>query len=142
MTTIAKSLTTPELTDLAKRIRRDVLVMVTHANSGHPGGPLSMADYLTALLFRYLHVDPIKPGWADRDRFILSNGHASALLYSLMAQRGFFDPSYLLTFRSTGSRLLGHPSSCVSSDSKARSIIAFVNCFRIPSEPVMSSGFL
>jgi len=95
----------------ANKIRRDVLVMITHAASGHPGGPLSMADYLTALWFRYLRIDPNNPKWPERDRFILSNGHASALLYALMARCGCFDPSEILTFRQTESRLVGHPSS-------------------------------
>jgi len=100
-----------QLAEIAQTIRRDVLVSVTHAASGHPGGPLSMADYLTALWFRTLRLDPQHPFWEDRDRFVLSNGHASALLYALMARRGFFHPSYLMTFRDTDSRLLGHPSS-------------------------------
>jgi len=100
-----------ELRERARYVRRDVLLTITNAESGHPGGPLSMADYLTALFFQYLNIRPHKPGWEDRDRFVLSNGHASALLYSLMAGRGFFSRAELLTFRSTNSRLVGHPSS-------------------------------
>lgn len=99
-----------ELKEMARLIRRDVLVMTYVANSGHPGGPLSAADYTTALFFNYLRVDPKNPSWEERDRFILSNGHCSALNYAILARRGFFDPAYLLTFRSTGSSLQGHPN--------------------------------
>ncbi len=70
-----------------------------------------MADYLTALWFRYLRYDPSDPAKPDRDRFVLSNGHASALIYTILARIGCFHPSYLLTFRTTASRLVGHPSS-------------------------------
>ncbi len=105
------NLTIEQLKELARTIRRDVLTMVTHAASGHPGGPLSMADYLTALWFRHMRFDRNNPRMSDRDRFVMSNGHASALNYALLARTGCFDPSYLLTFRSTESKLLGHPSS-------------------------------
>lgn len=105
------SLSIEQLMEQARKIRRDVLVMVTHAASGHPGGPLSMTDYLTALWFRYMRFDPGNPSLPERDRFVLSNGHASALNYALLARTDCFNPSYLLTFRSTESRLLGHPSS-------------------------------
>ncbi len=104
---------TNELKQTARLLRRDALVMITRAGSGHPGGPLSMADYSAALWFKYLKLDPAKPEWEDRDRYILSNGHASAMLYSLMARRGFFPVSDLMTFRTTNSKLLGHPSSVV-----------------------------
>ena len=100
-----------KLRRMAKLIRRDVLIQVTNAQSGHPGGPLSAADYLTALWFRYLRVDPKNPKWEERDRFVMSNGHCSALNYALLARRGFFDPAYLLTFRTTKSRLQGHPNA-------------------------------
>jgi len=100
-----------ELCERARHIRRDVLLTITNAESGHPGGPLSMADYMTALFFQYMKIKPSEPNWEDRDRFVLSNGHASALLYALMAGKGFFARSELLTFRSTNSLLAGHPSS-------------------------------
>ena len=80
------------------------------ANSGHPGGPLSAADYTTALYFNYCRVDPKNRFVEPRDYFILSNGHCSALNYALLARRGFFPPAYLMTFRSTGSGLEGHPN--------------------------------
>jgi len=98
------------LREQAREIRRDIILMVNHARSGHPGGPLSAADYLTVLWFKYLRCDPLKPFWEKRDRFVLSNGHCSALNYALLARRGFFNPGYLLTFRTLDSRLVGHPS--------------------------------
>jgi len=98
------------LEEMARTIRRDVIVMVNTAQSGHPGGPLSAADYLTALWFNFLNVAPDDPDMLRRDRFVLSNGHCSALNYALLARRGFFNPSYLLTFRSTHSKLQGHPN--------------------------------
>lgn len=104
------NLTVDELRERARTIRHDVLVAVNTAQSGHPGGPLSAADYLTALWMNYLNVDSKNPFWPERDRFVLSNGHCSALNYTLMAHRGFFNRGYLLTFRSLDSRLQGHPS--------------------------------
>jgi transketolase len=98
------------LRETARKIRHDVLVMVQLAASGHPGGPLSAADYLTALWMNYLNVDPADATWPERDRFMLSNGHCSAINYALMAHRGYFNRGYLLTFRHLNSRLQGHPS--------------------------------
>ncbi len=100
-----------ELVELARTIRRDVIVGVYNAQSGHPGGPLSAADYLTALWFHFLRLDPSNPKWEDRDRFVLSNGHCSMLNYALLARRGFFNPSYLTTFRTRDSKLQGHPNA-------------------------------
>lgn len=105
-----ENLTNDELREMARTIRRDVLVQTYAAKSGHPGGPLSAADYLTTLYFNYARVDPKNPDDENRDWFIISNGHCSALNYSLLARRGFFPPAYLLTFRSTGSGLQGHPN--------------------------------
>ncbi|MFH1675911.1 MAG: 1-deoxy-D-xylulose-5-phosphate synthase N-terminal domain-containing protein [bacterium] len=99
-----------KLREIARTIRKDVLVETYSAKSGHPGGPLSAADYLTALYFNYLRIDPKNPRVEPRDMFIMSNGHCSALSYALLARRGFFPPAYLLTFRSTGSGLEGHPN--------------------------------
>ena len=99
-----------ELTDLAREIRRDVVTMTHVANSGHAGGPLSSADYLTYLFFNELRLDPKEPHHPDRDRFILSNGHCSAVLYALLAHRGFLPRTELHTFRDTGSDLQGHPN--------------------------------
>ena len=99
-----------ELTEIARQIRRDVVTMTHVANSGHAGGPLSAADYLTYLFFNELRLDPKTPTHPDRDRFILSNGHCSALLYAELAHRGFIPRTKLGTFRDTGTDLQGHPN--------------------------------
>jgi transketolase len=93
----------------ANQIRRETIRMIYNAGSGHPGGSLSEADLLAALYFHKLHVDPQNPLWPERDRFILSKGHACAGLYAALALRGFFPPSELFTFRKIGSILQGHP---------------------------------
>jgi transketolase len=99
-----------ELTEIARQVRRDVVTMTHVANSGHAGGPLSAADYLTYLFFNELRLDPEAPKDPDRDRFILSNGHCSAVLYALLAHRGFLPRTKLGTFRETGTDLQGHPN--------------------------------
>ncbi len=104
------NLSVDELKEMARTIRRDCLVQTHVAKSGHPGGPLSAADYLTSLYFNYVKVDPKNPKDDSRDYFIISNGHCSALNYALLSRRGFFPPGYLMTFRSTGSGLEGHPN--------------------------------
>ncbi|HEX9746512.1 MAG TPA: transketolase [bacterium] len=104
------NLSIDELREMARTIRRDVLIMTHSAKSGHPGGPLSMADYATALVFNYLRVDPEDAHIEPRDRFIVSNGHCSAYNYAVLARRGFFDWRYLPTFRSFLSGLEGHPN--------------------------------
>lgn len=106
-------LTDEQVTGLTKRardIRRNVIAMVTEAKSGHPGGSLSAADILTTLYFAEMNIDPHKPQDVDRDRFVLSKGHASPVLYATLAERGFFSHEELLTFRKIDSRLQGHPS--------------------------------
>ena len=99
-----------ELREFARTVRRDVILMTNTAKSGHAGGPLGMADYCAVLINNFLRVRPHDPFWEDRDRFIVSNGHCSAMNYALLSRRGFFSPGYLLTFRSTPSRLQGHPN--------------------------------
>ena len=99
-----------ELAEIARQIRRDVVTMTHVANSGHAGGPLSAADYATFLFFNELRLDPKNPTHPDRDRFILSNGHCSALLYAELAHRGFIPRTKLGTFRDTGTDLQGHPN--------------------------------
>jgi len=94
----------------AAQIRRDVIAQTAVAASGHPGGALGAAEILATLYFRELRHDPAAPDWPDRDRFILSNGHLCAGLYSALARTGYFPPAELLTFRKLGSRLQGHPS--------------------------------
>ena len=100
------------LTDRAKRIRRNIVKMVAAANSGHPGGSLSGADLLTGLYFGgFLRYRPTEPDWPDRDRFILSKGHASPLAYAVLAEAGFVPEEELSTFRQLGSRFQGHVDS-------------------------------
>ncbi|MEW5898068.1 MAG: transketolase [Bacillota bacterium] len=97
------------LEDKARQIRAHIIKMTAAAGSGHPGGSLSAADIVTALYFHLLRIDPQNPAWPDRDRFILSKGHAAPLLYAALAERGFFPVEELLTLRKLGSRLQGHP---------------------------------
>lgn len=97
------------LTVRARRIRRHILTMIHAAASGHPGGSLSAADILTALYFLVMRIDPTHPHWQQRDRFILSKGHACPVYYACLAERGYFAVEELLTLREIHSRLQGHP---------------------------------
>jgi len=92
----------------ARQIRQDIIFMIHTAGAGHPGGSLSAADIVTALYFRVMRVDPRNPQWPDRDRFILSKGHACPVWYAALAERGFFDRSHLATLRRLDSILQGH----------------------------------
>lgn len=83
--------------------------MTTKAGSGHPGGSLSAADIITALYFHHMRYDPENPKWEDRDRFVLSKGHACPALYAALSEAGFFPKDILWTLRKTGSILDGHP---------------------------------
>jgi transketolase len=94
----------------ANLIRRHVLRMTFAAGSGHPGGSLSYADILAALYFKVMNHRPNNPKWADRDRLVLSKGHAAPAYYAALAESGYFPVSELLTLRKLGSRLQGHPS--------------------------------
>jgi len=98
-----------ELKEKAREIRKDILEEVYSAQSGHPGGALSIAEIVTALYFCEMNIDPTKPKDENRDRLVLSKGHASAALYAALAERGFFDKSELKNFRKVGSFLQGHP---------------------------------
>ena len=101
-----------ELTAAASQVRRDIVRMVHGASSGHPGGSLGCADFLTALYFRIMKR---KPGFdmdaREEDVFVLSNGHISPLFYSVLARTGYFDVKELATFRKLNSRLQGHPAT-------------------------------
>jgi len=97
------------LEEIALQLRRDVINMVWAAQSGHPGGSLSSAEILTYLFFHEMNLDPSNPDWEDRDRFVLSKGHASPILYAALARRGYYDPAVMKTFRKLGSPLQGHP---------------------------------
>ncbi|WP_195264445.1 transketolase [Clostridium sp. 1001275B_160808_H3] len=99
-----------ELRSLAKTVRGDIVSMLTESCSGHPGGSLSAADILTTLFFGEMNIDPKNPKDAERDRFVLSKGHAAPVLYSVLARSGYFPVEELNTLRKIGSRLQGHPS--------------------------------
>lgn len=100
------------LNSMAAKIRQDIISMVAEAGSGHPGGSLSVADIVAALFFDVMRHDPANPCWDERDRFILSKGHACPAVYSALAQSGYFATDELLTLRKFGSRLQGHPDMC------------------------------
>lgn len=93
------------LEEQAVQLRRDIVEMIHAAKAGHPGGSLSAVDMITALYFHVMRIDPQNPRWEDRDRFVLSKGHACPAL----ARRGFFDPKHLTTLRQYHSILQGHP---------------------------------
>lgn len=97
------------LTATAKEIRKDIIRMLGAAGSGHPGGSLSAADIVTALYFRVMRHDPANPRWPQRDRCVLSKGHAAPVLYAAMTHAGYFPREELMTLRRFGSRLQGHP---------------------------------
>lgn len=95
----------------AKEVRAEILKMLTESGSGHTGGSLSAADIVTALYFSRMRHKPENPEWRERDRFILSKGHAAPLLYTALALSGYFDKGLLKTLRKIDSPLQGHPSS-------------------------------
>jgi len=97
------------LAEKARQIRIGAVKAIHSAGAGHPGGALSIAEILSYLYFDQMNVDPKNPKDPDRDRFVLSKGHASAGLYAALAEKGFFDKELLLTFRKNGSILQGHP---------------------------------
>lgn len=98
-----------ELRLKAQEMRAWAMTAICLAGSGHPGGSLSAADIVAALYFHELRLDPSRPDWPDRDRFVLSKGHAAPVLYAALAERGFFPVEELLNLRKLGSRLQGHP---------------------------------
>lgn len=95
------------LAQKANQLRQDTLAMLHKAGSGHPGGSLSAMDVLTTLYYRELHVDPENPEWEDRDRFVLSKGHACPALYAILADKGFFPRKELDSLRKTSALLQG-----------------------------------
>ena len=90
-------------------LRKDAVDMVYHARTGHAAPCLSEADILTALYFHVMNLDPANPHWEDRDRFVLSKGHASPLYYAVLARRGYFPPEDLMEYRGLNTKLQGHP---------------------------------
>ncbi|HTS27953.1 MAG TPA: transketolase [Bryobacteraceae bacterium] len=98
-----------ELQEIARRIRREIVVMIGAAGSGHPGGSLSAVEMVVELYFNHMRIDAHNPKWPDRDRFILSKGHACPVLYAAMAEAGFTPLDQLNTLRKLGSIYQGHP---------------------------------
>lgn len=102
-------MTESELKKTANEVRKNIMTAVYYAHSGHPGGSLSAADILTYLYFEEMNIDPKNPKKADRDRFVLSKGHAAPGLYSTLAERGYFGKEELKGLRHVGCFLQGHP---------------------------------
>ena len=104
------SLTIPELKNKCVDLRKNIIDMIYKAQSGHPGGSLSVAEFVTACYWHAMDVDPENPRWPDRDRFVLSKGHVCPAQYAALAMKGFFPMQVLGTLRKEGSPLQGHPS--------------------------------
>lgn len=98
-----------ELKSIAKSLRINIIKMLEKSQSGHPGGSLSACEILTALYFKEMNIDPKNPHWEDRDRFVLSKGHAAPVLYAALAERGYFPKEELNSLRKINSMLQGHP---------------------------------
>jgi transketolase len=98
-----------EISAKAQLFRTEVLKMVYENQTGHIGGAFSAAEIVAALYFHHLRIDPTRPDWPERDRFLFSKGHACAMLYTALAYRGFLPVEELSTFRKLNSRLQGHP---------------------------------
>ncbi|MEW6116439.1 MAG: transketolase [Nitrospirota bacterium] len=111
MTTLTQTRDIESLVRQARKVRIEILKMLTESGSGHTGGSLSAADLVTALYFYKMKHRPQEPNWPGRDRFILSKGHAAPLLYTALALSGYFDPALLKDLRKIGCPLQGHPSS-------------------------------
>src|SRR5258708_7832628 len=112
LTDALPSTRTESIADLKRRairLRIEIIKMIGAAGSGHPGGSLSEVELLSALYFRVLRHNPKDPNWADRDRFVLSKGHACPALYAVLAEPGYIDHAVLATLRKLGSPLQGHP---------------------------------
>lgn len=108
MNTETTSLSVTELQTIAKKLRRDIVMMIGKAGSGHPGGSLSAVEIVTALYFKVMRHKPDDPHWSERDRFVLSKGHSAPVLYAALAESGYFPTEELPTLRKFGSSLQGH----------------------------------
>ncbi|WDV45256.1 transketolase [Clostridiaceae bacterium M8S5] len=97
------------LKEKANILRKDIIEMLFESQSGHPGGSLSACDIVTTLYFKEMNIDPKNPKWEDRDRLVLSKGHAAPVIYAALAEKGYFDKSELMKLRKTGEMLQGHP---------------------------------
>jgi transketolase len=104
----AQAVSIEEMREVARRVRRNILRMTHQVNSGHPGGSLSSVEILTALYFGVMRHDPQNAAWPDRDRFVMSKGHATPVIYSTLAAAGYFREDDLMTFRRLGGKLQGH----------------------------------
>jgi transketolase len=110
----SSSASVTEMAAIAKRLRRHIVLMTGKAGSGHPGGSLSAVEIVTAIYFKVLRHKPSDPCWPDRDRFILSKGHAAPLLYATLAECGYFPVDELPTLRQMDSRLQGHTDCTIT----------------------------
>lgn len=102
-------MSTTDIRRMANVMRQDIIKMLLRAKSGHPGGSLSAADIVAALYFKVMRIQPENPKWPERDRFILSKGHAAPVLYAALAEKGYFPKEELWELRQTGRMLQGHP---------------------------------
>jgi transketolase len=107
----ANQLDEKRLGEIAWRLRISIIEMIAKAGSGHPGGSLSAIDLITCLYFAKMRHDPKRPDWPERDRFILSKGHAVPALYAVLAEAGYIPVKELSTLRALNSLLQGHPVS-------------------------------
>ena len=102
---------TKELSPICRQVRRDIITMTANAGSGHPGGSLSAVELMTSVFFNHLRVDPKNPHDPDRDRFVLSKGHAAPCYYAVLAAKGFISRDEYANFRQLHSILQGHPDA-------------------------------
>ena len=101
----------PELQAKCQQLRRDIMTMIGNASSGHPGGSLSAVELMAAVYYTQMKLDPADPQWENRDRFVLSKGHAAPCYYAILADLGFFDRKEFQSFRQLHSILQGHPDA-------------------------------
>ena len=102
---------TQELSKVCRQVRRDIITMTANAGSGHPGGSLSAVELMTSVFFNHMRVDPSNPHDPDRDRFVLSKGHAAPCYYAVLAAKGFISRDEYANFRQLHSILQGHPDA-------------------------------
>ena len=102
---------TQELSKVCRQVRRDIITMTANAGSGHPGGSLSAVELMTSVFFNHMRVDPSNPHDPDRDRFVLSKGHAAPALYGVLGEKGYFSTEEFRNFRQLHSILQGHPDA-------------------------------